>query len=144
MKQAPSLSFYKLRLSCLRPLGWERGRAGILACECCSHMMGSPHSATTGSSDGQVGRTEGHLVRKGEEMKYVQIYPYSEDSFWLLLASSPQQACLLLGRNVLCASPEAPSLDSASVSVVSGGQVFCVSVLSAAPSGSSPCCCCPR
>lgn len=134
---------------------WLSDGASVLALEfCCpcGGLLGCWHS--TGSSEVQVGRGWCDSVRKGEETQTYAIHAYTSMFSGKFLAVARPcpingKACLMLGcslpsLNVLCAFPEVPSLDSASVSVIPGGQVSWVPVLSAAPSGSSPCCCCPR
>lgn len=115
-------------------------------------LPGSPD--TIGSSEVQVGRGWCHSVKKDEEIQTHAVHAKIHTLKRQFLATArplPTTGKAGLPRgwslpslNVLCAFPEVPSHDSAAVSPIPGGQDSRVPVLSAAPSGSSPSCCCPR
>lgn len=102
----------------------------------------------------QAGRRWRHSVREGEQRQICAVRintPRFLGQFLALMRPLPMmgKVCLLLGQslpslNVLCAFPDVPGLDSASAPGIPGGRGSWAPVLPAAPSGSSPGCCCPR
>lgn len=136
-----------------RSPGWSSEEDSSL-CVLDPHGGLAPSLHTAGSPAAQVGRVCCHSVSKGEETQIRGIHP--DISVFPGQFPAPSRPLPITGKvclppgqslpslNVLCAFPEGPSLNSASVSVIPGGQDSWVPVLSAAPSGSSPCCCCPR